>query len=81
MIYELIYNRALATQMKEASLIQYKLTLTGSKGYVFESEAQKVVFDGFLRVLSPEFSKKHTEGLTIKTWSTASLKELTIESK
>lgn len=81
MIYELIYNRALATQMKEASLIQYKLTLTGSKGYVFESEAQKVVFDGFLRVLSPEFSKKHTEGLTIKTGSTASLKELTIESK
>ncbi len=81
MIYELIYNRALATQMKEASLIQYKLTLTGSKGYVFESEAQKVVFDGFLRVLSPEFSKKHAEGLTVQKGSAAELKELNVESK
>ncbi|MGB5034290.1 MAG: type I DNA topoisomerase [Microgenomates group bacterium] len=81
MIYELIFNRALATQMKEASLISYKVTVKGTKGYEFLTEAQKIVFDGFLRVQAPEFVKKHTEGISIKVDSPAELKNLTIEEK
>lgn len=81
MIYELIYTRTLATQMKEAKAIAYKVTIAGKKGYEFLSEAQKIVFDGFLRVLAPEFVKKHTVGLAIKAGSSADLKDLTVEEK
>jgi DNA topoisomerase I len=81
MIYELIYNRALATQMKEAKAIVYKVTVAGTKGYEFLSESQKIVFDGFLKVLAPEFVKKHTEGLAIKVNEKADLKKLFVEEK
>ena len=80
-IYELIFNRTLATQMKEAKVIAYKVTVAGEKGYEFLSEAQKIVFDGFLRVLAPEFVKKRTEGLAIKVSTPAELKNLTVEEK
>ena len=81
MIYELIFNRTLATQMKEAKVIAYKVTVAGKKGYEFLSEAQKIVFEGFLRVLAPEFVKKHAVGLSIKTNTPAELKNLTVEEK
>ncbi len=59
-LYELIFTRAVATQMKEAQIRKVVVQIMGKKGYLFESEHQKVLFDGFLRVLNPEFVAKHT---------------------
>ncbi len=58
-LYKLIYDRALSTQMKEASIRNMKISILGKKGYLFESEMQQVVFDGFLRVLNPEYAQKN----------------------
>lgn len=58
-LYKLIFDRALATQMKEAEIKHMKLIITGKKGYEFESEMQKVLFDGFLIVASPEYAARN----------------------
>ncbi len=58
-LYKLIYDRALSTQMKEASIRNMKVSVLGKKGYLFETEMQQVVFDGFLRVLNPEYASKN----------------------
>ncbi len=58
-VYKLIFDRAVVTQMKEAQIKHIKTTIGGTKGYVFESEMQNVVFDGFLKVLNPEFAEKN----------------------
>ncbi len=64
-IYSLIFYRALATQMKEAQVKQTKVFIRSSKGYLFESEFQEVVFDGFLKVLNPKFVENHRSSLKI----------------
>jgi DNA topoisomerase-1 len=56
-LYELIFNRAVATQMKEADIKVIKMYMKGAKGYLFEAEHQEVIFDGFLRVLNPDFAR------------------------
>lgn len=58
-LYKLIYERALSTQMKEASIKNMTVSIIGSKGYLFETEMQQVIFDGFLRVLNPEYAQKN----------------------
>lgn len=75
-IYELIYRRALATQMKEAEIQQTKALVLGDQKYLFESELQKVLFDGFLKVLNPEYSKKHEADLNLKKGEKLKLIEL-----
>lgn len=60
LIYELVFNRAIATQMKEAEVKQIKVIAYGVKGYKFESQFQKILFEGFLGILAPDFVKKHT---------------------
>ena len=49
-LYTLIFNRALATQMKEASIKTLESTITSSKGYVFSTIKETVLFDGFLKL-------------------------------
>lgn len=81
-LYKLIYERALATQMKEASIRNMKVSILGAKGYLFEAEMQQVVFDGFLRVLNPEYASKNQEMSKMKEGEKAELTELqTVESQ
>ena len=58
-LYTLIFNRAIATQMKEASIKTVKTEIISDKNYLFESEQQQVVFDGFLKVFDPYYVTNH----------------------
>lgn len=80
-LYELIFNRALATQMKEAEIKESIITIKSSKGYEFEATHQQVLFDGFLRVLSPAFAKKNTEKLKAIDKEVVTLESLDVEAK
>jgi len=65
-LYKLIFDRAVSTQMKEAKIKQIKVKIKSSSGYMFESDSQQIVFDGFLKVLNPEFVNKNIAPLAIK---------------
>ncbi len=65
-LYQLIFTRAIATQMKEASIRQVKIYIQGTLGYLFQSDFQQVLFDGFLRVLNPDFVKRNKIELKFK---------------
>lgn len=75
-LYELIFNRALATQMKEAEINMTKVQIKSDKGYLFQSEFQQVIFDGFLKVLNPEFAKNKTEKNKLKEGENVKLNQV-----
>lgn len=75
-LYKLIFDRALSTQMKEASIQHITIVIGGKKGYRLESEMNKVVFDGFLRILNPEFVKRSQSGSPVKKNDTVRLHSL-----
>ncbi len=82
MVYQMIFNRALATQMKEAKVLQIKVFIKGhEKKYIFESDFQQVLFDGFLRVLNPGFVERNKDKLLVKKGEKLSIKELEAEEK
>ena len=54
-LYSLIFNRAVACQMKEAEINLIKIKINGVKGYLFQSETEQVLFDGFFKLLNPKF--------------------------
>jgi len=54
-LYSLIFNRAVACQMKEAEIKVIKICIEGSKKYLFQSETEQVLFDGFFKLLNPKF--------------------------
>lgn len=81
MLYDLIFNRALATQMKEADLKQIKIYIRSTKGYLFESMYQRVVFDGFLKVLNPKFVERELIDPKVKKEDDVSLVQLEDEEK
>ncbi len=58
-LYTLIFNRAIATQMKEAQIKTIKTEIISDKNYLFESEQQQVIFDGFLKVFDPYYVTNH----------------------
>ena len=62
-VYELIYARALATQMKEAEVRQVKVMITSQKGYEFEAVFVQVLFDGFMKVLMPQYVAKNQKAV------------------
>jgi DNA topoisomerase-1 len=78
-LYQLIFDRTIATQMKEAQIKQIKISILGSRGYLFESDIQQVLFDGFLKVLNPEFVQKNINVITLKAQSSIKLKTLEIQ--
>lgn len=75
-LYKLVFNRALATQMKQASIKSIKLHILGTKGYLFESEMQKVMFDGFLKVLNPDYAAQNQKSTAVKTGDKVKLESL-----
>lgn len=50
-LYELIWKRAVASQMKEAIFDSTTVDITSDNGYVFETKGSVIKFDGFLKVL------------------------------
>ena len=58
-LYTLIFNRAIATQMKEAQIKNVKTEIISDKKYFFESEQQQVVFDGFLKAFDSVYVANH----------------------
>ncbi len=81
LIYDLVFNRAVATQMKEAEIKQIRIYVKSSKNYLFESEFQKIMFDGFLRVLNPIFVKNNQTEPKIAKDSPINLLKLEPEEK
>lgn len=81
-LYELIFNRTLATQMKEAEIKESKIYIKSEKNYEFEAVHQQVIFDGFLRVSSPQFVKNNSSEInTYDNGSKIILNNLELESK
>lgn len=80
-LYEMIFNRALATQMKEAEMKEQVVTIRSSSGYEFVSTVQTVLFDGFLRLISPAFVKNHQTDPSFTKNAPVRLKNLTPEEK
>ncbi|MEO0231202.1 MAG: type I DNA topoisomerase [candidate division WOR-3 bacterium] len=50
-VYDLIYKRALASQGKSAVIQKKKVQIEVSE-YLFESQGQKLLFDGFYKIIS-----------------------------
>lgn len=80
-LYQAIFYRALATQMKEASAKITKIYINGDKGYDFLSENQYILFDGFLKLLNPKFVERNKSQVNIKKDDDIDLKDLTTEEK
>ncbi len=80
-LYELIFNRAIATQMKEAEVKQIKVSIKSGKGYEFESDFVQILFDGFMKVLMPEYAKKNVTRPNIKQNDPVTLDSVTNEMK
>lgn len=60
-LYQLIFKRALATQMKEAKIEEIFIYILSQKGYLFNAHQERILFDGFL-VLENENKKKAQDG-------------------
>ena len=80
-LYKLIFDRAVATQMKEATAKITKLTISGKKEYEFLSENQLIVFDGFLKLLNPTFVERNKKIITAVKGSKLDLNEVKEEAK
>lgn len=78
-LYTLIFARAVSTQMKEAQIKNILISISSQKGYVFISEKQQILFDGFLRVLNPEFVQNNLVPVDIKKGAKAQLQSTSIE--
>ncbi|MFA6533125.1 MAG: type I DNA topoisomerase [Patescibacteria group bacterium] len=75
-LYTLIFNRAIATQMKEAQIKTVKTTIISDKNYLFESEQQQVIFDGFLKVFDPFYVAGHQTVIKLEKGVQIGLKTL-----
>jgi DNA topoisomerase-1 len=53
-LYELIWRRALASQMKEAIFDSTAIFITSTNSYVFQTQGSVIKFDGFLRISEKE---------------------------
>jgi DNA topoisomerase-1 len=49
-LYELIWKRAVASQMKEAIFNSTTVVISNEKGYEFEAKGSVIVFEGYLKV-------------------------------
>ncbi len=49
-LYELIWKRSIASQMKEALFNSTTITVSSSNGYQFQTKGSVIVFDGYLKV-------------------------------
>ena len=58
-LYDLIWRRAVATQMAEAELNSVSMDVVSENNYLFRATGQTIIFDGFLK-LFPEKTKENT---------------------
>ena len=80
-VYDLVYARALATQMKEAQVKQTKVQISSKKGYEFEAVFVQVLFDGFMKVLMPQYVEKNKKKIKFAKTQTIKLQNVDIEQK
>lgn len=78
-LYKLIFDRAIATQMKEAQVKAVTLSILSDKNYFLQAEKYQVIFDGFLKVLNPEYVKSNTSVINISKDQAINL--MTIDSE
>ncbi len=78
-VYQLIFDRALVTQMKEAEIKKTTVTVSGDRKYEFISEFQQVMFDGFLKVLQPTFVEKNRNPVSYQKGTKLDLKDLELQ--
>ncbi len=77
-LYKLIFDRAVATQMKEAELKTVTFDLVSPENHVFEASATKVLFDGFLKLM--ESTKQENRELAKVTDGTkADIKDIEVK--
>lgn len=57
-LYELIFNRSLATQMKEAKIKEINILIKSQKNYWLIALSEQIIFDGFLKIFNPKISEK-----------------------
>lgn len=58
-LYELIFKKAVASQMKEALIKTIKIKIEGKKGYLFESSFEQIMFLGFLKLYPQKLEGDH----------------------
>ncbi|MCX6730324.1 MAG: type I DNA topoisomerase, partial [Candidatus Roizmanbacteria bacterium] len=79
-LYKLIFDRAVATQMKEAELKTVTFDLVSPEAHMFEASATKVVFDGFLKLM--ESTKQENRELAKVTDGTkADIKDIEVKDQ
>jgi DNA topoisomerase I len=57
-LYDLIWRRAVATQMAGAEINSLAIDISGQKDYIFRANGQTILFDGFIR-LYPDRAKEN----------------------
>ncbi len=81
-LYNLIFRRAVASQMKPAQLKNIKLEIESKKfQYLFATSLQKIVFSGFLKLLSPQLLNKDISIPELKQGENIELKDIEVEEK
>ena len=81
-LYELIWNRTVASQMTNSLTEKTTIitsSLAGEDGYKFKSDADKLVFDGFKKLIKS--NEKYTELPDLSEKQTVDLKEIEKEQK
>ncbi len=58
-LYDLIWRRAVATQMAEAEMNSVSMDIVSDNDYLFRANGQTILFEGFLK-LFPEKTKENT---------------------
>ena len=65
-LYNLIFDRTISFQMKEAEIKVVRIFIDSKKNYHFVAEDKTLIFDGFLRVLNPKYTEESHNHLSIK---------------
>ncbi len=77
-LYELIWKRAVATQMQEAIFDSTTIAVTSENRYVFQAQGSIIKFDGFLKIMG--YENGETVLPTLKVGDAVALVEATPES-
>jgi DNA topoisomerase-1 len=78
-LYKIIFERAVATQMKEAGIKAVKISIISGKNYLFEANSQQVLFDGFLRLTHKDFAVQNNRSIDVKEGAPVTL--VSVEKK
>jgi DNA topoisomerase-1 len=79
-LYKLIFDRAVATQMKEAELKTITFDLVSPEKHMFEASATKVVFDGFLKLMV-SVKQENRELAQVKDGTAATIKDIEVKEQ